>query len=320
MAYSSSTIRQIKEEFSEKRARAARDAEDRKRQVALRIPRIGEIDRELSATAPRIMQAALSGKGWEAEFEKVKARNKALRAEKEALLSASGLPTDFTDIHYQCDICQDTGYSGIEMCVCMRRAMTLLEYEHSGLGYLLEEETFDTFDLSYYAGNDALAMKKNVEILRSFAENFNDQKQPSWLLLGGTGLGKTHLSSAVARVVIDRGFSVSYVTAQELIAAFEKNRYVSPEDRSNHLFESDLLIIDDLGTELTNAFTVASIYQVINARIAAGKATIASTNLTKEELRARYADRITSRLFGEYRPLLFAGRDVRAQKIARASR
>ena len=140
------------------------------------------------------------------------------------------------------------------------------------------------------------------------------------LLIGGTGLGKTHLSSALAKRVIERGFDVKYVSAMDLISDFELKRFgnsisAHESDDTATYYDCDLLIIDDLGTEMTNQFTVSCLYNVINVRINNAKCTVISTNLAQNDLRQRYWDRITSRLFGEYRPLLFVGTDIRAQKL-----
>ena len=318
MAYTSETVLAVKAEYEKKWERATAAADARRAEVELVIPRVREIDRELAGTAPLIMRAALSGEGWEEAFAGIKEHNLALQAEKAALLEAAGFPADYTQVRYECPECQDTGYVGNKMCRCMKREMARREYEASGLGQLMATQSFASFDLSYYTGAERDAMEKNVRLLRQFAEHFTGRGDPSWLLLGGTGLGKTHLSTAVAKELIDRGFSVSYVTAQGLVAAFRKSSFGDePKDPTEPLLSSDLLIIDDLGTELSTAFTVSAVYSILNARISAGRATLVSTNLSQNELRERYADRITSRLFGEFYPLVFSGRDVRAQKIAR---
>ena len=318
MAYSTETVLAVKAEYEKKweRARAAADA--RRTEVELAVPRLREIDRELAGTAPLVMRAALSGEGWEKAFAEIKSRNLALQAEKAKLLLEAGFPADYTEVRYECPTCKDTGYVGSKMCLCMKRDMARRECEASGLGQLMATQSFASFDLSYYTGADRDAMARNLALLRQFTEQFKGRGDPSWLLLGGTGLGKTHLSTAVAKELIDRGFGVSYVTAQGLVAAFRKSSFGDEEkDPTEPLLTADLLIIDDLGTELATAFAVSAVYSILNARLSAGRSTLVSTNLSQNELRERYADRITSRLFGEFYPLLFAGRDIRAQKIAR---
>ncbi len=203
------------------------------------------------------------------------------------------------------------------MCACMKRELVKCGLESSGLGRLLDRQSFENFSLDYYSGKDRASAETNFRLLKSYAESFTGKGDDSWLLLGGTGLGKTHLSTSVARTVIEKGFDVVYATAQDVISAFEAKRFGGDyeSDREERYFNCDLLIIDDLGVEVTNQFTVSCIYNIINSRINSRRATLISTNLTQGELRSRYADRITSRLFGEFRPLLFTGRDIRGQKL-----
>jgi DNA replication protein DnaC len=184
----------------------------------------------------------------------------------------------------------------------------------------LKEHTFDTFSLDIYRKNPQSyqRMSHNCETLRSFADRFSDQRSENFLLIGGTGRGKTHLSSAVAGRVIENGNDVYYISAVNLFRGFEKlhfGRGIADGEEMHRCFDADLLIIDDLGTELTNQFTVSILYDIVDTRINNRKSTIISTNLDQNELRKRYWDRVTSRLFGEYRPLLFDGIDVREWKL-----
>jgi DNA replication protein DnaC len=162
-------------------------------------------------------------------------------------------------------------------------------------------------------------MRRNLEFLKSYAEDFNEKTSQSILMMGGTGLGKTHLSSAVARRIIEKGKDVFYTGAIDLFSAFEVQRFKSYSNEPNELieryFECDLLIIDDLGTEMINQFSVSTLYNLLNDRLSRRKPTIVSTNLTTDEIQKKYTDRITSRMLGEYKVLFFAGTDVRAQKL-----
>ena len=159
-----------------------------------------------------------------------------------------------------------------------------------------------------------------LRTMREYAESFNPDKSGNLLLLGGTGLGKTHLSTALAKTLIDNGYDVVYTGAIGMIADFEKNRFGNSAggESGNDLdryYSCDLLIIDDLGAEVSNQFTVSTIYNVLNNRISLGLPTVISTNLNQTELNSRYWDRITSRILGEFRPLLFSGSDVRKLKL-----
>jgi DNA replication protein DnaC len=202
----------------------------------------------------------------------------------------------------------------------MRRELILAGYESSGLGALMRTQSFDSFDLSYYdaQNGDREKMSRNLNILREYAEAF-DLRSDNLLLMGGTGLGKTHLSTALARRVIDRGYDVYYTGAVGMFADFEKVRFGQSTEEAaedpRRYSSCDLLIIDDLGTEVTNQFTNSCLYTVLNNRINLGRPTVISTNLSGKDLQSRYAERITSRLSGEFTPLRFVGADIRRQKL-----
>ena len=183
-------------------------------------------------------------------------------------------------------------------------------------------QTFDTFSLDYYSDDDKKIMAQNVKILREFAEGYNKSTYENFLFHGPTGLGKTHLSSAVARSVIEKGGYVVYESSITLFADYEAKRfgnsYYSDYDSNVEKYiDCDLLIIDDLGCELTNQFTVSCLYSIINTRMIERKSTIISTNFTPAELKKKYSDRIVSRIFCDYKPLIFRGADIREQKIRR---
>ena len=155
--------------------------------------------------------------------------------------------------------------------------------------------------------------------LRTFAERFKRGCSENYLLLGGTGLGKTHLSTSLAKTVIERGYDVVYTTVINMLDDFERKRFSSQNADTEHLtdryFECDLLIIDDLGCELSTQFTVSSLYNLINTRLNEGSSTVLNTNLSPDELQKRYDNRITSRILGNFSPLLFRGEDIRLQKL-----
>lgn len=318
MSFSRENVSRVRAEFAERRHAAAAESERRKEELYLKIPALRAIDRELASVGVRVMGAALKGGDVEDAVARMRSEHEALRARRDAMLLEAGYPADYSDIHFRCERCGDTGFLGTKMCDCMRQALIFAGYESSGIGTLMERQNFDSFTLDYYVGADKDAMRQNVEILSAFAADFDARKAESYLLIGGTGLGKTHLSTSVARVVIDGGFDVVYDTAQGMFSVFEANRFGkndSDAQAEERYFTCDLLIIDDLGTEMTNQFTVSCLYNIINSRVNNCRATIINTNLSSADLRARYADRITSRLFGEFRPLLFSGKDIRAQKL-----
>ena len=318
MSFSRENVSRVRAVFAQRWKEAEDASADRKLELYAKIPALSSLDREISSVGVKVMGAALKGGDVEAAIAQMRAEHDALREKRADLLREAGYPADYTDIRYRCAACSDTGFVGTKMCDCMRRELIMAGYESAGIASLMERQSFDSFTLSYYDGENRESMEKNVEILSSFAKGFADRSAENYLLIGGTGLGKTHLSTAAAKAVIDRGYDVVYETAQGMFSVFEANRFGrgdADEANESRYFDCDLLIIDDLGTEMTNQFTVACLYNIVNTRVNSRRATIINTNLTGAELRARYADRITSRLFGEFRPLLFGGKDIRAQKL-----
>ena len=265
------------------------------------------------------MGAALEGReGLDERIAKIKRETVDMRLAMVELLKNAGYPADYADVHYECTACGDTGFVGTKMCACFRRALTLRGYESAGVARLIATQSFGTFSLDYYKRDPEAytRMKHNFEAAQSFAQNFSPKNGPSLLFLGGTGLGKTHLSSAIAKTVIDRGFDVLYDSAMHVFSAFENARFHDGADDTDRYLTVELLILDDLGTELGGTFTTACLYDIINTRLVRGLPTVMSTNLSAKELTDRYGERIASRLFGEYTPLVFCGEDVRKEKIA----
>lgn len=337
MGFHPNNYRTIRQEYETKYLRAREDAERRRNEVETALPEVAALHRELSSVGLEIMRTSLQAKDEQARraaIDALRQKNEALLHRRAELLLAAGYPADYTELRYECSQCSDTGYldSGA-MCSCMREKLITAGYASSGLGSLLSTQSFDNYSLDYFKSDEKTwrTMNTVLRTLRDYANSFSVEhvdRMPAagnLLLVGGTGLGKTHLSTAVAKAVLDRGFDVLYTGAVGMVASFENARFgssVGLADTSDidRYYECDLLIIDDLGTEVSNQFTVSTIYNVINTRLNLRRPTVISTNLMQDELRRRYWDRITSRLFGEYQILLFLGTDVRAQKIKQATR
>ena len=321
MAYNAENYKKIAAQYKDKNLRAKEAAEARREELHRRLPQVAEIDRALSATGLRIMREALKGKeGLDVRIRKLEEGNNLLLEARREILRANGYPEDYSSVHYECEECQDIGFVNGKMCKCMRRALTLAGYESSGVLKLIEKQNFDTFDLNYYKGAERRNMEQILEISKDYALNFHDDTMRNLLFMGDTGLGKTHLSSAIAKVVVDRGFDVVYESAQKIFSDFEAEKFgrvPQGENRTERYLACDLLIMDDLGTEMQSAFTVSCLYYLINTRLINEKSMVISTNIDKDEFSRQYTDRITSRLLGEFTVCVFAGTDIRSQKLIR---
>ena len=320
MAYSNSVYKKIYEEYSQKYLIAREKADERARELRAKIPELAKLDKQLSLVGVQIFGASIEGGDYKSKIAKIKEENLALQQKRAELLASYGYPADYSDVKYECEKCSDTGFVENRMCSCMKEALTLAGIENSGFASLIKEQSFENFSLDYYSKNiqHAEIMKRNRDFLVSYADSFDPKSSASILMMGGTGLGKTHLSSSLARRVIERGNDVFYTGAIDLFSQFEIQRFKSYSNEPNELieryFECDLLIIDDLGTEMVNQFSVSTLYNLLNDRLSRRKPTVVSTNLSKDEIQKKYTDRITSRMLGEYQVLFFVGTDVRAQK------
>ena len=321
MGYSAENYRTVKELLDKRRREAIAESERRRAAVHTESYEIAEIDLALRKTGMELFAAACSGGGKQSPaFLAVMEKNKALQDKRAALLASLSLPADYTEVKYTCPKCNDTGYVDIHMCDCMKRELTLAAFRTSGLGGMLEKQTFENFSLDFYKQDprNLRIMEKTVSIAKKYADEFS-LSSGNLIFFGRTGLGKTHLSTAIARRIIERGYDVKYDSALNIFADFEfdrfKSNYGAEAPRADKYFEADLLIIDDLGTEAITQFTLACLYNIINTRLNAGRPTIISTNLGENDLQEKYNDRITSRLLGEYQPLLFVGEDIRRQKL-----
>lgn len=303
-----------KAEIEARRISAINTAEARNLEVREKSEAIRKIDEELRGTGLLLFRTACSG----GDITPVRERNEALMAARRKLLITLGYPDDYTEVHYTCKRCSDTGFVDTRLCSCLRELMFTKNIASSGMGHLIEKQSFENFDLEWYrksSEEDYRRMGQNLAAARAYAESFGADSG-NLLLIGTTGTGKTHVSTSIARVVISRGYSVIYDSVQNIISDFESDRFKSgygySEPISGKYFECDLLIIDDLGTEFINQFTVSTLYNLLNTRQNRGKSTIISTNLSADELAGKYEGRIYSRIVGsDYRVLFFSGKDRR---------
>lgn len=255
----------------------------------------------------------------------LRAQNEELSKKKEALLLANGYPADYLSPVYTCGDCNDTGMIGEERCHCFKQAVVDLLYAQSGIANIVKEENFNTFSFDYY--NDTvidpktkLTPRQNItriyDTCQAFVRNF-DKEFNNLLFYGNSGLGKTFLSHCIAKELLGTAHTVLYLTAYELFDILGKAMYDEDEGfaaSGEHILDCDLLIIDDLGTELANAFTLSRLSLCINERFINRRSTIISTNFGVQELADHYGERNFSRIFSSYTPLRFFGEDIRLKK------
>ena len=277
-----------------------------------KYPDIAEIDKELSLVSSRIV-SAMRSENCEDEINRIRERNLALQEARRQKLLSYGVPEDYDTPVFSCPVCSDTGYDGKTFCSCIIKMCAVDAYLSSGLGKALLDQTFENFSLKYYGGKSREEMSGVLDTCLDFAQSFGTGA--NLLLTGGTGLGKTHLSSAIAQKVIDKGYTVVYESAQTVFDAFESVRFGRGNDNTDKYITCDLLIIDDLGTEFSTQYTASVLYQLVNQRLINGKSLILSTNLGGKELLKRYGDRIYSRLLGSFDTCVFSGNDVRLIKL-----
>ncbi len=312
-------------ELEHRRQQAESAAEEKREAFYAQCPRAREIKNEMASNAAGAARAVLNGGDVRGEIEKLRDRGLSLKAEYNRLLSEFNLTEADVTPQYQCPKCRDTGYVDGHMCSCLRSIQRNLAFEKLSMSVPLENCSFDKFSLEYYKDDDRTyaQMEKVFRACKSYGEKFR-ANSPSLLFKGGTGLGKTHLSLAIAAKAIEKGFGVVYGSAQSFAVALEKERFDRdiPEDGGTNaqLIDCDLLILDDLGTEFPSAYVNAALYNIVNARMLADKPTIISTNLSLKELEDRYSERFASRITGYYGKLEFLGRDVRVQKRLRRSK
>ena len=323
MAYSTEVVSRARARLAQ--AKEDRESENRQRLAAAyeRVPRIREIDMELRRTMAQAAQAVFASGGDPIDaLEQVKERNLQLQEER-AYLAGKYFSEGYLDDGPICDRCGGRGYVGSQMCECLqelcrqeqRKELTLL----SG-----SKESFQQFRLDYYperldpkiGASPRMIMERNFRTCRTYAATFS-LHSGNLLFIGGTGLGKTFLSACIARTVADRGYSVVYDTATHLFTSLEQARFKPSEEsrrESQRLETCDLLIIDDLGTELASQFVTVALYNLVNDRLLRGLPMVISTNLNVDEIRERYSPQIASRLEGSFNRLTFVGEDIRVLK------
>lgn len=330
MYHDESVYTKLLAEYDALRAKADAERLERIDAVYERLPRIREIDDEIYRLGTENIKNIFRNPQKKTEYnEKLKKNIRRLENEKYTLLSENDLDVDFDKPRYSCTLCSDTGYVGGQKCACFRQKLINAGYLQSNIARLLAEQNFETFRFDLYdreiPAGERMSPYENIQTIyhkcRSFCEDFESVEQ-NLLFYGDTGLGKTFLSSCIAKDLIDRGYTVIYTRAVHLFSMYEdyKFRRVSGDDIRTELdrvFEADLLIIDDLGTETDTKNMRSYFYDILESRLMDRKKMVISTNLTMKELSFRYSTRFTSRIYESFLPYRFFGKDIRVKQLGK---
>lgn len=324
------SIEEIMQEYDRTRLANKRRLQERTEEVYKAVPAIEKLARESKLSYLAAARARVSNDTETAA--KLQSENRARTAKKQQLLIEAGYPANYLDPIYQCKDCRDTGYITDKRCHCFLSRIVDSLYMQSNLKNVLAQENFDTFSFEYYdktipQGKTYSPFDNITSIVKSakeFVANFGTPAATTknMLIYGETGLGKTFLTNCVAKGVLDKGHSVLYLSANELfesiLAEYLLNRKTDLEDLFKYIYNTELLIIDDLGTEVTNNFVASQLFEVINKRQLSGRSTLISTNLTMKQFRDRYSERIMSRIISDYAVYNIYGDNIRYQKRKKA--
>ena len=313
-------------EYDLKRSKAYQEQMNRQNEIYDKIPRIKAIDNELSQTGIKLVRSMMTSPQG-GSLESFRNQSDELIRTKKMLLVENGYSPDYLENQYDCNLCKDTGFIDAKPCSCFKQGLINIAYEQSNLKHILNKENFNSFSLKYYSQKADVKtglspydnMLKIKQICVGLIEKFDIEKE-NLLLTGQTGLGKTFLCNCIAKELLDRGYTVLYFTAPQLFKLFEESRFHREDmqdeskDLLSTLFNVDLLIIDDLGTESISTVTISDLFNVINSRYLNQTSTIISTNLPFGQMQERYSERIVSRIIGQYTLLKFFGEDIRKLK------
>ena len=319
MAYSKETYKKAEQELAERRSRALAEREEHHRIAVAAVPEILETEEKMSSAGLATIKALGMGADDAKEYiRKLSEINLAAQTQRSLLLKNAGFPENWLNVRYSCKKCEDKGFVNGIMCDCFKELLKSLEYEKLCSNLPVNKCRFDNFKLDYYPDGIGTSPRRRMESVLDFCKTYAaefSQKSSSLLLYGHTGLGKTHLSLAIAGKVVEDGHGVIYSSAQNLFNKLEKEKFGRSDGKTEeNILGCDLLIIDDLGAEFTTQFTVSALYNIVNSRELEGKPTIISTNLTPEQLLSTYSERIASRILNNYTLLRFDGTDIRQIK------
>lgn len=334
MSYEQNVVQRASARLLRRREIRERKRYDLEQELYRREPELRELDRAIRGTMAELTGLAIGGRPVEAvgpEIADIRRRNLALQARRAEVLKGLGYEADALDSKPACALCGDSGWAGSAMCACLKELCAQEQMKSlTALLNLTGEQSFDKLRLDVYSDQPWQGegrsprenMKRVAAVCEGFARQFPSYPLKNLLLSGGTGLGKTFLSGCIAREVSERGHSVVYDTAISLFAAFETRKFTrdaaeerQARDDTRRYLSCDLLILDDLGSEMTTPLVQSTLYEVVNSRLQADKRTIISTNLSMEHIAQRYTPQIVSRIGGLYRELTFYGQDIRMKRI-----
>lgn len=323
MSLNNSQYEKIMREYNERQHKNQRLLEQRRKNLYEAFPRFLEIDKAISSAS--IAQVRRRLEGDQTSIDTLHTLILDHQKEREKLLLDKGYPADYLSPIYTCKECKDTGFIDNQKCRCFKQMAINMVYSQSNIHEILERENFNSFSYEFY--NDTkvnpitqrtslATMQYAVKECRNFIDNFA-QKPKNLFLYGDTGVGKTFLSNCVAKELLDQGYSVIYFTAFQLFDILSKGIFDKDTDAiaaHENIFNCDLLIIDDLGTELTNSFTSSQIFLCVNERLLRQKSTIISTNLGMNQIADIYSERTLSRISSNYTIIKLFGDDIRMKK------
>ncbi len=328
MGYSKDIYDEAFKILEKRRTLAEQKSQERKSMMYEACPRLAEIERDMASTAAYAARSVFAGADAQEMISRLKSQNLALQEERKKILQSAQLPEDYLKPQYECSQCKDEGYIDGHICSCMKKLLRQIAYDRLNSASPLSLSDFDAFSLDYYSDKLMVEntnytqrelMERTLNFCRKYACKFSKSSE-NLLFQGNPGLGKTHLSLAIAKEVIERGYGVVYISVPVLISKLEAQRFgrrAAAEDNDDWRFaltSCDLLIMDDLGTEFITPYSTAEIFNIINARILSSCPTIISTNLSLVGLQETYNDRTISRIVGNLKRFRFVGTDIRQQK------
>lgn len=329
MDYIETALKKIMYEYDEDRTVARVRCEERVDEVHKNFPEIKEIEDEINRLGIENFGKIIKNPEKSAEYNKEFEENlKKLNEKKNEILIKNNIPLDYNEVKYKCEKCLDTGYEDTKKCSCFVQKLINLRYDLSNMKEILHD--FSEFSFDYYGDkfDESIKMteKENIKIIYNKAVEFcENEKAKNMLYYGGCGLGKTFLCSCIAKKMMDNGKSVIYTSATSLFSEYEDFKFGKKDAdtfiaKMEMIKDADLLIIDDLGTEVKSQFSVQLLNEVINERIALGKKIIISTNLNMRGIKEAYTDRVASRIYESFEILHFVGTDIRVQKLVKGDK